>query len=103
MFSLSQENIEKLQTRIIPRLEHWSHVSGAIFQPAKTVLTHFSKRQKAQGQESDPPLLVYGVAVKASKEIKILGVILNSKLTYKSHIARAAKKGIAAALALKRL
>ena len=95
-----QENVEKLQTRIIPQLEHWSHISGAIFQPAKTVLTHFSRRQKA---EPDPLLLVHGVAVKSSKEIKILRVILDSKLTYRSHIARAAKKGISAALALKRL
>ena len=97
-----QENVEKLQTRIIPRLENWSHISGAIFQPAKTVLTHFSRRRKVLTQE-DPPLLVHGVAVESSKEIKILGVVLDSKLTYKSHIARAAKKGTAAALALKRL
>ena len=98
-----QENIEKLQTQIIPHLEYWSHISGAIFQPAKTVLTHFLKRQKAQGQESDPPLLVHKIVIKASKEIKILEVILDSKLIYKSHITRAAKKGIAAILALKHL
>ncbi len=35
--------------------------------------------------------------------VKILGLILDQKLNYKAHIARASKKGVNAALALKRL
>ena len=38
-----------------------------------------------------------------SEEIKILGVTLDSRLTYKSHIAKEMKKGLRAALTLKRI
>lgn len=35
--------------------------------------------------------------------VKILGVVMDSKLRYKEHIARAATRGLRAAMALKRL
>lgn len=38
-----------------------------------------------------------------SIQVNILGVILDQKLYYKAHIARAFQKGVSAALALKRL
>jgi hypothetical protein len=47
--------------------------------------------------------LVKGKAVSPKPEAKILGVIMDSGLRYKNHIARTATKGLNAALALKRL
>ena len=100
-----QENIERLQLEVIPHLEHWGHVSGAIFNPAKTVLTHFSRKRTLRASEGveEPLLRINGVDVQPSPEIKILGVVLDSRLTYKSHIAKATKKGLRSAMALKRL
>jgi len=44
-----------------------------------------------------------GELIHPQSEVKVLGVILDRKLRFKAHIARAAKKGIVATLALKRL
>ena len=97
-----QSNVERLQTEVIPHLEQWRHVSRALFQPAKTVLTHFTRRKKVHA-EVGPQLQINGVEVIPSNEIKILGVVLDSRLVYRSHIAKATKKGVRSALALKRL
>ena len=99
-----QANTIKLQNHVIPHLEQWGHTSGAIFQPTKTVLTHFTRRRKAlEAADANSTLVINSEEVKPSGEIKILGVTLDSRLTYKSHIARAMKKGLRVALALKRL
>lgn len=44
-----------------------------------------------------------GQTIKASLQIKILGVILDQALRYKEHVSKAGDKGVKAALALKRL
>lgn len=46
---------------------------------------------------------ISNLARRAQAEVKILGVVLDQRLSYKQHIAQAAKRGIKAALALKRL
>ena len=48
-------------------------------------------------------VIVKGETVAPKPTAKILGVILDSELRYKGHIARTATKGLKAALALKRL
>lgn len=99
------QNIAKLQAQVILHLEKWVYQSGAVFNPEKTVLVHFT-RNKTKLEEDDRMLIhiKFGQeTVKAQLEVKILGVILDQKLSYKLHIAQAAKKGIKAALAIKRL
>ena len=99
-----QANIIKLQIQVIPHLEQWGYTSGAIFQPTKTVLTHFTRRRKVlEALDANTTLLINSKEVKPSEEIKILGVTLDSRLTYKSHYARAVKKRLRTALALKRI
>ena len=44
-----------------------------------------------------------GQAVMPKNHVKILGVIMDSRLKYKQHIARASTKGLEAAMELKRL
>lgn len=41
-----KSNIERLQADVIPKLEAWADSSGAIFNPKKTVLVHFTQNRK---------------------------------------------------------
>ncbi|EAQ85628.1 hypothetical protein CHGG_06881 [Chaetomium globosum CBS 148.51] len=52
---------------------------------------------------SEQPFSVKGEVVKPKESAKILGVVMDREVRYKQHIARTAAKGLAAALALKRL
>lgn len=97
-------NINQLQSRIIPHVEDWAAKSGAIFQAKKTHLTHFTRnKRRLNAPGADLPLFMSGQTIKASLQIKILGVILDQALRYKEHVSKAADKGVKAALALKRL
>lgn len=85
---------------IIGTAMEWEKRSGATFEADKTNLIHFTR--------SDPkvdrlPAVVKGQAVHPTDHVKILGVIMDSRLKYRQHIAYAASKGLEAAMALKRL
>jgi hypothetical protein len=45
------QNIEALQTSIIPKAERWARESGATFEPSKTGLIHFTRRPK-EGEQN---------------------------------------------------
>jgi hypothetical protein len=47
--------------------------------------------------------VIKGQAVEPVSSTKILGVIMDSELRYRQHVARAATKGLKAVMALKRL
>jgi ribonuclease HI len=49
------------------------------------------------------PFAIKGQIIQPKNHVKILGVIMDAKLKYKEHIARAASKGLEAAMELKRL
>lgn len=99
-----KENEERLQERIIPHVQRWANESGSVFQAKKTMMTHFTRHKKKLKKESVAPgVLMNGTTIKSSKNIKILGVILDQRLRYTEHVARARDKGIKAVLALKRL
>jgi hypothetical protein len=86
--------------QIVDRAVEWEKRSGATFESTKTTLVHFTR---ATHRSSNTPIIVKGIAVAPTSEAKILGVIMDSGLRYKKHIARTATKGLCAALALKRL
>ena len=99
-----KENEERLQERIIPHVQRWANESGSVFQAKKTIMTHFTRHKKKLEEESVAPgVLMNGTTIKSSKNIKILGVILDQGLRYTEHVARARDKRIKAALAIKRL
>jgi hypothetical protein len=52
---------------------------------------------------SESPLRMDGQAIQPQSGVKILGIIMDQELRFKQHIARAAKRGTNAALALKRI
>jgi hypothetical protein len=98
--SSAEQNTVRLQETIIPKAEHWEKSSGATFEAEKTSFIHFTRSPKNDTQGT---LAMKGELIHPQNEVKVLGVILDQKLRFKAHVARAAKKGINAALALKRL
>lgn len=61
---------------------------------------HFTRNHKF---EDHTPLQIKGNQVQPADSIKLLGVVFDKALRFKLHVARTAKRGIQAALALKRL
>jgi hypothetical protein len=62
---------------------------GASFEGEKTSFIHFTRNRR---QSANGPIL-----------IKILGLVMDSRLWYQAHTAHAATRGLRAAMALKRL
>jgi ribonuclease HI len=98
----AEENTKIIQTVIIPMLEKWEIESGALFEPSKTQFTHFT-RDKNNGRLSETAILFKRSKVAPAASVKILGVVMDQQLRYKLHGARAAKRGLIAATALRRL
>jgi hypothetical protein len=61
---------------------------------------HFTKNAS---KTNTTPIVIKGMEVSPKKEAKVLGVVLDPELWYKTHIANAAAKGLKAAMELKRL
>ena len=98
----AEANTTVLQQKVVPRALEWAAQSGAAFEAEKTSFIHFTRNQR-QRQLPALPLYVNGATVAPASEVKILGVILDQGLRFKSHIGKAANKGMKAVLALRRL
>ncbi|KAM9874254.1 hypothetical protein VDGL01_11687, partial [Verticillium dahliae] len=85
---------------IIEKALNWESRSGATFEADKTAIIHFSRNAE---RVDGTPYIIKGRTVNPKEEVKVLGVILDQQLRYKKHIARAATKGLKAAMALRRL
>ena len=92
-------NREGIQT-IIDRAMDWEKRSGATFEGDKTTVIHFSRNAD---RTNTMPFTVKGEIVTPKDAAKILGVVMDSELRYKQHMANAATKGLTAAMALRRL
>jgi hypothetical protein len=92
----SHEGIQAIINKALEREKR----SGATFEGDKTTLVHFTRNPN---RTSTAPIIIKGEVVTPKETAKILGVIMDSKLRYKQHIARAATNGLLAAMALKRL
>ncbi|KAM5344536.1 hypothetical protein ACJ41O_013071 [Fusarium nematophilum] len=95
----AQSNREGIQA-IIRKALDWERRSGATFEAEKTSIIHFTR--KASRVDSIP-FTIKGEMVRPKDQVKILGVVMDSQLRYKQHIAMAATKGLEAAMALRRL
>ncbi|EAQ90174.1 hypothetical protein CHGG_06793 [Chaetomium globosum CBS 148.51] len=96
---------ERLSTRkgteaIIDQALDWEKRSGATFEADKTAVIHFTRKTYKANSET---FTIKGQDVQPKDHVKILGVVMDAKLRYKEHIARAASKGLSAAMELKRL
>ncbi|KAF3392112.1 hypothetical protein DPV78_010808 [Talaromyces pinophilus] len=85
---------------IIDRALDWERQSGATFESEKTAIIHFTRNID---RSSSTPFTIRGTMVKPKDSAKILGVMMDSQLRFKKHIANAATKRLKAAMALRRL
>lgn len=95
----AQSNREGIEAIINEALE-WEKRSGATFEADKTAIIHFSPKAHKSDQE---PFTIKGQIMEPKEHVKILGVLMDARLKYKEHIARAASKGLEAAMELRRL
>lgn len=94
-----QSNREGITTIINEALD-WEKRSGATFEADKTAIIHFAPKACKVDQE---PFTVKGQTVEPKDKVKILGVLMDTRLKYREHIARAASKGLEASMELRRL
>lgn len=95
----AEANREGIQA-IIDRALEWERRSGATFESDKTAIIHFTRIEE---RSSERPFVVKGKTIQPQASTKVLGVVLDARLRYKEHMARAAAKGLTAAMHLKRL
>jgi hypothetical protein len=92
----NQEGIKAIITKALD----WERRSGATFEAKKTAIIHFTPKAHKAEQE---PFTIKGQVVKPKDHVKILSIIMDTRLKYKEHIARAASKGLEAVMELRRL
>ena len=85
---------------IIDRAMEWEKRSGATFEGEKTAVIHFTRNSN---RTSTTPFLIKETAITPRDTAKVLGVVMDSELRYKEHLAKAASRGLMAAMALRRL
>jgi hypothetical protein len=83
-----QENITKLQ-KTQDRFNGWSRRAGSVFAPHKFQLVHFFKPgTKITDENTNSPLMQLATGpLLPSKKAKLLGVVLDNRLTFKDHLA----------------
>lgn len=92
-------NLVGLQS-IIEHAMDWEKRSGATFEADKTAVIHFTRNAR---RVDATPVSVKGQLIHPKEHTKILGVIMDSRLKFRQHVAMAASKGLEAAMELKRL
>ncbi|KAJ5101079.1 hypothetical protein N7456_007131 [Penicillium angulare] len=95
----SQSNRQGIEAIINEALD-WERRSGATFEAEKTAIIHFAPKTRKLDHEL---FTIKGQTVVPKDHVKILGVLMDTRLKYKEHIARAASKGLEAAMELRRL
>jgi hypothetical protein len=93
------ENMDRLNA-IVQQATGWEDRGGASFEGDKTAFIHFTRNSR---QSADEPISVKGQEVWPTDSVKVLGLIMDTRLRYQEHTSRAATKGLQAAMALKRL
>ncbi|KAJ5292091.1 hypothetical protein N7478_001342 [Penicillium angulare] len=95
----AQSNREGIEAIINEALD-WERRSGATFEAEKTAIIHFAPKTRKSDHE---PFTIKGQLVVPKDHVKILGLLMDTRLKYKEHMARAASKGLEAAMELRRL
>ena len=70
-------------SRCLNKLQEWADASGFKFSSSKTVCMHFCRLRK---HHLDPELFLYGMPIPVVQEVKFLGLIFDSKLSFLPHI-----------------
>jgi hypothetical protein len=79
----TEENCRMLQT-VHERCMGWARRHGAFFAPEKYILVHFNKARTKHN--STCPLILPTSTIHPSSSARVLGVILNKKLSWQPHL-----------------
>ena len=82
-------SIERILQGCLTKLETWADHNGFLFSKTKTVCMHFCNKRIPH---PDPSLKLYNTEIPIVPEAKFLGLIFDSKLSFKPHIANLKKK-----------
>ncbi|KAJ5876421.1 reverse transcriptase [Penicillium soppii] len=95
--SSPEENLAKIQSEDVPRIEEWAQRTGSCFAAEKTELIHITRKRGVhlQGQ-----ITFDGTDVKPSPTAKLLGVIFDQGLRWKEHVQQAIKRATKTTIAL---
>lgn len=80
--STTTTSAERQMQLCLDALVKWSRKNGLTFSTAKTVCVHFCNRRNCR----DPSLSLNGLPLPVRANTRFLGVVLDRKLTYKSHL-----------------
>ena len=81
--SATRESLsERLIQNAINKLEKWAKERGMKFSQDKTVAMKFIKRKKG----TNPSLSLYGRQIKVVEHTRYLGLVVDSKLSWKQHV-----------------
>nr|OQO21203.1 hypothetical protein B0A51_14688 [Rachicladosporium sp. CCFEE 5018] len=85
---------------IVNEATSWERRSGATFEEDKTAFIHFTR---SPARIDNTPVTVKGKQIGPVDSTKVLGVVMESALRYKQHVASAVTRGLKAAMAPERL
>jgi ribonuclease HI len=91
--------VSELMQRALKIVESWCIQEKLSVNPDKTALVPFTKRRKLEGLKSPT---FFGTQLQQTGEVKYLGLILDSKLTWNPHLQKIINKGKMALMATKR-
>ncbi|OGE46890.1 hypothetical protein PENARI_c093G11063, partial [Penicillium arizonense] len=93
----AEENLAKIQSEDIPRIEAWARRTGSCFAAEKTELIHITRKRREQLQGQ---VVMNGKTIEPSPTAKLLGVVFDQELRWKEHVQQAIKRAIKVSIAL---
>ena len=93
----AEENLAKIQSEDIPRIETWARTTGSSFAAEKTELIHITRKRKEQCQGQ---IAMNGNTITPSIIAKLLGVIYDHELRWKEHVQQAVTRATKVNIAL---
>ena len=93
--------MRRLKVDVLRPAAQWAQEGGVTFEAEKTGLIHFERRPSEQGRL--PVLRFLGRTIESQDKVKVLGVILDSKLRLKLHIDKVVQTATKKCLAIRRL
>lgn len=85
----TEENLAKIQSEDIPRIEAWARRTGSCFAAEKTELIHLTRKR---GEQLQGQVTMNGKAIKPSPTAKLLRVTFDQELRWKEHVQQAIKR-----------
>jgi len=98
----AQDNCRRLEI-VHDRCITWAQRHGAFFTPVKYQLIHFTRRKRDPLGDLANTVRIATCEVQPQTSMRVLGVWVDSKMDWKTHIAEASRKGNAAFEALSRI